>query len=131
MVVLLEAEKRYWLGRRKPAVDLSQGMRSFPRSYCYSLVVAEALEMAVPELGFAFVSVVLIVPEGDHMVIYSLPWIDLQNSQVWGEELVSESVVVQSSETKCQAVRNRRFQMWMMIFESSQRLKADEERRRN
>jgi hypothetical protein len=126
-MVLLEAEKRYWLGRRAMAVDLSQGMRPFPRSYCYSLVAAEALEVTAPELEFAFVSVVLIVPEGDHTVIYSLPWIDLQNSQVWGQGLVSESVVAQSSETKCQAARNRHFQMWMMIFESSQRLKADEE----
>jgi hypothetical protein len=88
-----EAEKKCWLERRVTATDLHQGLWAFPRSCYYSLVVAGAPEMVALELEFAFVSVALIVPVADHTVIYSLPWIDLQNSQFWGEELASETVV--------------------------------------
>jgi hypothetical protein len=46
---------------------------AFLKSYCYSLVVAEALKMAALELASAGAFVALIVPGADRTVIYILP----------------------------------------------------------
>jgi hypothetical protein len=45
----------------------------FLKSCCYSLVAAEALEMAALELAPAAAFVALIVPGADRTVIYILP----------------------------------------------------------